>query len=324
VLTLPDGWIWDSWTVDDGDRFHIFFLYAPKSLGDEHRRHRSARIGHAVSLDLVSWTRLPDPFSAGDEGAFDQSATWTGCVVRGDDGLWRMFYTGARFLDEEPSDVNVETVGVAVSDDLIHWEKLPGPITAADPRWYETLGSSSWPEEAWRDPWVFRDPSGDGWHMLVTARANHGPVDDRGVIGHACSPDLRSWEILPPLSQPGSGFTHLEVPQIVDVDGQWMLLFSAPPEALSAAHAARVADAGTWLVQVPRPLGPYDVSAAQPITSRQLYSGKLIRDRGGRWQLLGFINVTEDGQFIGAIADPIPFRPTSLDDPVSLHPARCA
>ena len=61
-------------------------------------------------------------------------------------------------------------------------------------------------EEAWRDPWVFADPGGDGWHMLVTARANHGPADDRGVIGHAVSPDLKRWEVRPPISKPGSGF----------------------------------------------------------------------------------------------------------------------
>ena len=37
------------------------------------------------------------------------------------------------------------------------------------------------------------DPDGDGWHMLITARAAHGPVDDRGVVGHAWSADLRTW-----------------------------------------------------------------------------------------------------------------------------------
>ena len=30
--------------------------------------------------------------------------------------------------------------------------------------------------DTWRDPWVFPDPAGDGWHMLITARAAAGPV----------------------------------------------------------------------------------------------------------------------------------------------------
>ena len=46
-----------------------------------------------------------------------------------------------------------------------------------DARWYETAETRQWPDQAWRDPWVFRD--GGLWHMLVTARANHGDPDDR-------------------------------------------------------------------------------------------------------------------------------------------------
>ncbi len=57
--------------------------------------------------------------------------------------------------------------------------------------------------------------------MLVTARARDGVERDRGVIGHAWSADLRRWEIRPPLSAPGAGFAHLEVPQVVRIEGRW-------------------------------------------------------------------------------------------------------
>jgi beta-fructofuranosidase len=77
------------------------------------------------------------------------------------------------------------------------------------PRWYETYDPNSWREEAWRDPWVFRDPGGDGWHMLVTARVRHGPPLSRGVIGHARSADLERWEVGPPLTEP-AGFGQME------------------------------------------------------------------------------------------------------------------
>jgi len=60
-----------------------------------------------------------------------------------------------------------------------------------------------WYDEAFRDPWVFAHPDGDGWHMLITARANHGDVVDRGVVEHAWSADLESWELREPLSWPG-------------------------------------------------------------------------------------------------------------------------
>ena len=56
-------------------------------------------------------------------------------------------------------------------------------------------------------PWLVRShPDGDGWHMLVTATARDGEVGGRGVLGHAWSPDLLTWRVLPPLSRTDSGF----------------------------------------------------------------------------------------------------------------------
>lgn len=308
MLSLPESWAWDFWIADDGDSFHLFFLNASRSLGDPHRRHRAARIGHATSSDLREWT-IEDAsvIEPGPSGSFDDTATWTGCVVRGDDGLWRMFYTGSRFLHPEPDYANIETVGVAVSDDLIRWEKRPVPVTRADARWYETYegGTDGWKEEAWRDPWVFRDPEGNGWHMLVTARAKDGELDDRGVIGHAWSADLDAWEVLPPLSAPGSGFAHLEVPQVAQVEGQWYLLFSCGTDALSEDNAARRGDVGTWSLAISSPTSTFEISAAEPLTTSAWYSGRVVPDRTGQWVLIGFDSAP--GQtFPGVIADPIP------------------
>jgi len=62
--------------------------------------------------------------------------------------------------------------------------------------------------------------------MLLTARANYGSPDDRGVIGHGTSRDLLEWEVQPPLSQPGQGFGQLEVPQFEVIDSRPVLFFS--------------------------------------------------------------------------------------------------
>ncbi len=53
MLSLPDKWIWDFWFAQDGDKYHIFYLQAPKSLKLEQRRHHNATIGHAVSNNLI-------------------------------------------------------------------------------------------------------------------------------------------------------------------------------------------------------------------------------------------------------------------------------
>ena len=308
MLSLPRAWAWDFWIADDGQDFHLYFLNAPHSLGDADLRHRAARIGHATSSNLIDWTFRNAPvIEAGAKGEFDDTATWTGCVVRGDDGLWRMFYTGSRFLYPEPNYANIETVGVATSTDLITWVKQPGPITQADARWYETYtgAEGTWKEEAWRDPWVFRDPEGDGWHMLVTARANEGDLDNRGVIGHAWSADLTTWEVRPPLSTPGSGFAHLEVPQVAEIGGQWFLIFSCGEDALSADNPYRADNPGTWALALTSPTEPYSIPHATPLTTAAAYSGRLVTDRAGDTVLIGF-DSAPGGVFPGTISDPVP------------------
>ena len=305
AFSLKDSWVWDFWIADDGATFHMYYLHAPKSLGDPALRHRNARIGHATSQDLVTWEPQGMVLQPDDPEAFDATSTWTGSVVQGPDGLWRMFYTGARFYDTH----NIEAIGVATSTDLHTWTKNPATVIEADQRWYEKYGDSTWPEEAWRDPWVFADPDGNGWHMLITARANTGDIDNRGVIGHAISPDLQSWEVQAPLSRPGAGFGHLEVPQVVPaVDGRTLLLFSCGVDTLAAAKADAFSGGGIWSMAAEDVTGPYDVGAAAVVTTAPLYSGRLIRNREGQWLMMACHDANSDGTFDGVVSDPIPVR----------------
>jgi beta-fructofuranosidase len=302
MLRLPHAWMWDFWLATDGGRYHLFFLFAPRDLEDERRRHRRAAIGHAVSEDLRSWARAGDVVAASEAPAFDDLATWTGSVVRGRDRWW-LFYTGVTLVDDRLR----QTIGAATSADLETWHKHPAsPLVTTDDRWYERLGGSGWPEEAWRDPWVFADPDGDGWHMLVTARANQGPDDDRGVVGHAHSPDLVRWEVRPPLSRPGSGFGHLECPQLAKVDGRLALVFSCLDPQLSAARRAGGATGGILYVPADSPTGPFDIAAARPLTSDAFYCGRIVQDRAGRPVLLAFHYFDEARQFLGELSDPMP------------------
>ncbi len=147
-------------------------------------------------------------------------------------------------------------------------------MLSADSRWYETIDDGQWHDEAFRDPWVFPDPDGNGWHMLITARANHGPADDRGVVGHAWSKDLRSWEIRPPLSEPGQGFGQLEVNQVEIIDGRPVLMFSCLSGDVSDARRATGITGGVWCARGDSVLGPFDIANAEQITDRSLYSGR--------------------------------------------------
>ncbi len=298
-----DHWVWDFWLADDGEEFHLYYLHAPRSLGDPDLRHRNARIGHATSRDLRAWRDHGEVLGPGAPGDFDETATWTGSVVRGDDGLWRMFYTGSVFTTPDGIE-NVETIGVAVSEDLATWTKR-GPVLRAAGPWYETLADGTWREEAWRDPWVYR--AGGAWHMLVTARAAVGDPADRGVVGHATSPDLETWTLRAPRSDPGAGFLHLEVPQFAEVAGRAVLLFSCDTPHLAGARAASGETGGIYALPVDA-ARRFPIADAVRLVDERFYSGRAVRARDGSWVLLAFENTGVDGDFVGRLSDPLPLR----------------
>jgi beta-fructofuranosidase len=301
MLRLASSWVWDFWIADDGDRYHLFFLKASRALIDPDRRHWRATIGHATSTDLSSWTEHADAVLPDDAPAFDDLATWTGSVVRQDDGTWRMFYTA---VSRAEGGLN-QRISSVVSADLFTWHREPGrQVLVPDPQWYETAETRQWPDQAWRDPWVFRD--GETWHMLITARANHGAADDRGVIGHATSSDLKAWTVQPPLSQPGAGFGHIEVVQTVDVDGRPVGLFSCLGSELSRGRRGDDPIGGVWAFPTDSLAGPFRTEESYRVTDEHLYVGRLVEDRAGHWQFLAFRNNDGDGGWVGEITDPQP------------------
>ena len=305
MLQLPDHWIWDSWYVDDGERFHMFFLRASRALLDPDRRHLRASVGHAVSTDLREWTLLPDALVTADIPAWDDNATWTGSVVRGADAQWHLFYTGV----SRGEGGRIQRVGHAVSTDLTRWERVgDGLVCGADHRWYEEDTPGFWHDEAWRDPWVFHNEADGLWHMTVTARLREGEALHRATVGHVTSPDLQTWTVQPPLTGQ-TPFGQMEVTQVECVDGQWVLVFCVGAEHV-ATDRGLTPRTGTWSAPADGPLGPYHVDRAECIGDGALYAGRIVQDRTGTWNLLGFVHTEADGSFGGYIPDPVPLQLT--------------
>lgn len=306
-LRLDDRWIWDFWLARRADEHHLFFLQAPRSLGDPELRHWNVSIGHAVSRDLRHWELLPDALAPAPRGAWDDYTTWTGSVLHHDDRWW-MFYTGTSHRESG----KVQRVGLAISDDLVSWRRYGDkPLVEADSTWYELLDPTAWHEQAWRDPWVFADPGTGVFHMLVTARVRTGDPATRGVIGHATSDDLLHWRVGPPITEPGV-FGHLEVPQVERVGDAWRLLFCTPPspEHVHARFPGTGLD-GTHLLSAAHPLGPYEWATHQPLdadAAGSRYAGRFVRTDDD-WVLLAWLARGPDGGFRGELADPIPVRP---------------
>jgi beta-fructofuranosidase len=161
------------------------------------------------------------------------------------------------------------------------------------------LGDGSGASETWRDPFVFR--SGDGWHMLITARDPDAPRRFDGVLAHARSDDMIEWRLAPPLTGT-TGFGQLEVAQIRQVDGQWVLVFTCHPEEQGEPRPFC-----TWYVLGDSPLGPWDVTTAKPFEDEpKLFAAPLVQRRDRSWCFLGFLNQEPEGISSFEIVEPIP------------------
>lgn len=306
-LRLSDNWMWDFWFAQDGPDYHLFFLQAPRSLEKEELRHWHASIGHAVSQDLRTWQVLPDALHPSNSPAWDDYTTWTGSIIR-HAGQWYLFYTGTSRAD----DGKVQRIGLATSTDLMQWEKHPAnPVLTADPRWYELLASGQWPDQAWRDPFVFQHPQTGDFHAFITGRVNEGPPDARGVIAHARSTDLIQWQVLPPVTEPGD-FGQLECPQVVTIRGRSYLLFCT----FSWTHAAQWRQrtgldpvTGTHYLAADNPLGPFHLTSNHFLVGDTMgshYAGRMIQNPSGEWVFLAWRYFTPSGEFIGELSDPYP------------------
>ncbi len=293
MLDLDDDWVWDFWTVDDGAAYHMFFLHAPRRLGDPELRHTNARVGHAVSPDLTSWTVVEGALAPSETG-FDDLATWTGSVVPHPDGGWLMLTSGVSRAEHG----RVQRIGASWSADLFSWERRP-LLLEADERWYH-LAVPDRAHVHWRDPWVVRDAREGRWHLYVTAQV---PGEGgHGVVGHATSTDLVHWEVGPPLGEASGRFDQLEVISVQQVEGRWVLLFSCLAGEMPGAPPGA---GGVWSVPVTGPGEPVDVPAAVRLTGEELYVGKVVAPREGGVRFLAFVNRDSGGRFVGGVTDPI-------------------
>jgi beta-fructofuranosidase len=306
-----DLWFWDSWYVKDGDTFHGYFLQAPKSLIDPHARHLNATQRHATSKDLIDWTDLGTTFEPQRKGAaWDDSTTWTGSVVKGDDGLWHLFYTGTTLAEQSL----YQRIGHATSTDLHNWTRVGNglclDLTGPNAECYERdhmIGH--WHDRAMRDPWVMRDPDGKGWLMYFTARApGIAEPNAGGAIGFATSPDLMAWTLQPPVFI--GGFGQLEVPQVFQVGRHWYCLFCTGSIHWSEQYRRTNPQSpvsGSHYLIADHPRGPWRVAPGRFFDGAEpcrRYAARIVDGPDGR-VILGFADDTGAG-FGGYIMDPEP------------------
>ena len=308
VIALDDKFIWDSWYVQDGDLWHGYFLQADRSIGDPELRHWNVSYGHATSTDLVNWTHLGTTFKPAEGEAWDNYTTWTGSTVRGDDGLWHLYYTGTNKAEKGM----YQRIGHATSTDLHNWERvgdgfildLEGPHAHL----YEThMDHSPWHDRAMRDPWVLKDPSGEGWLMYFTARTRGIEEPNAGGnVGFATSPDGYVWTLQPPVFEGGYG--QLEVPQVFEYAGKWYCLFCTAADHFSKEQAAETTPVtGNHYLIGDSPRGPWQIAPGfldGDLPCRR-YAARIVETSAGL-NILGFADRPDGVPFVGHVMDPEP------------------
>lgn len=321
VLALDDHWIWDSWYAHDGERWHAYYLKAPKSLGDPDKRHFNACQGHAVSTDLITWEHLGTCMQPSEGPAWDDTTTWTGSVLKGPDGLWHLFYTGGGSAEKGL----YQRIGHATSTDMHNWERVKGGLcldmVGPNAEFYEKDHAIGiWHNRAMRDPWVIKDPEGDSWLMYFTGRvpSDHDPSVG-GAVGFATSPDLYEWTLEKPIF---SGvFGEFEVPQVFTHKGKWYCLFCTKDIHWSEgrkAEAGVTAVTGNHYLIADSPRGPWRVAPGffdGGLPCRR-YAGKIFDTEDGL-VIMGFDDNGRDN-FIGHVSDP---QPVTVDSEGHLHVA---
>jgi len=295
MFKLKNQGIGDSWYFVSDDTVHMFFLTKPIDLEGD-----GWEIGHAVSKDLIDWDYLGYALTRGPEGAWDGECLATGSVIERDDKYWMAFTAFQK-------GGQVQRIGMAVSDDLTTWRKLPeNPVTQPEPPHYEQMSTGQRPQSHWRDPFLL--DNGDAVYQFICASRNEGDVKTRGTAALTRSTDMVHWEILAPLEHDRIA-EEMEVPQVYQVEGRWYLVFCTQSPLLSPNFAERFENEAprrsNFSMVGSSALGPFHIHGTGQIVhhanDEYFYAAQLVNLRE-KWYLMA----TTHGEVSNVIADPVP------------------
>lgn len=208
----PANWMNDpNGTIYHDGFYHLFYQYNP--YGDHwHRMHW----GHARSTDLVNWEHLPLALTPDTENG--EQACWSGCAWIGQDGKVRLYYTAVLSEDDTR---DFEQWAAEGSSDLVTWSRIPqNPLLSR--RLRNGLGFRG----DWRDPFLFRYQ--DKTYMLVAAANSQADLSQPVIAlfstkGHAAL----EWDYEGIFyGRDSSELPFMECPNLLEVDGTWLLIYS--------------------------------------------------------------------------------------------------
>lgn len=171
---------WPQMLRDDDGRDLLYY----HTLNPE----RGFLAGLAVSTDGLNWEKVGEILGPGEPGSFDELGVGTRHVLK-INGQYVMFYEGA-------NNDAYDCIGVALSDDGIHWRKDEGEQPGGPVFCHAEKGSGLWDARAIGTPCVV--PMKDGSFRMYYVGVNEGGNDElssQHQIGLAVSdgPNFRKW-----------------------------------------------------------------------------------------------------------------------------------
>jgi hypothetical protein len=278
VYTPADHYVNGHVVVKGPDCWHLF--YSGVGGGGNERKL------HATSDDLLTWTPQKPVLACGGSGEWDEGEVGDCCVIA-DGGRWYMLYVGKPRLPAS------RRFGVAVSEDLWHWVKVPGNGSSV---FRPSSSWSGWQETGvveCKDPWITR--CGGDYLMYYACRDRAGA----SCIAVARSDDLLAWKdegpvvSMPWVESRELGPAGFECPRVVR-HAQKYYLFAmyfggyryavgsepynfGPWEVLGSLHAAVIFnDRDRWFItHAFRTFGKANFRGKHAGPSRGLYLGGL-------------------------------------------------
>lgn len=230
----PAGaWAGDFIPLYAEGKFQLFFLL---DWRDQERHGEGTPWYRLSTTDFVHFEEHGQVLPRGTAQEQDLYV-FTGSAIRAQ-GKYHIFYTGHNPHLREQGKPE-QGVMHAVSEDLQHWEKIPGDTFYAPAGRYE-------PND-WRDAFVFFNDETREYNMLVAARHTSGILRRRGLTALCTSKDLSHWEVRGDFYAPNLFFTH-ECPDLFKMGDWWYLLFSEFTDLVATRYRMSRSLQGPWII----------------------------------------------------------------------------
>ena len=261
-----DGWIGDIIPYYHNNKFYLYYLHDPRINGISGQGYYWRLL---TTEDFVNFEDHGGVLPQRGIGAQDYNQA-TGCVLE-HEGIYHIYYTGINMSFREKADKREQAILHAISDDMVHWERIEDDIVVADTDIYE-------PHD-FRDPFIFWNEEAEEFWMLAVAKIKNGPDRRRGCTALCVSKDLKSWEHKGPFWNPGMYSAH-ECPDLFKIGEWWYHVFSTYSERQSTHYRMSRSLEGPWL-SPPSGDGNFD--------GRAFYAAKTVADKDGNRYVVAWI-----------------------------------